>query len=122
MNKQKLFNNQKLRRKRRVRKNCYGDSERPRLSVFRSLRHLYAQIIDDDTGVTVASACTLNKEFVDRGISGGNKEAATLVGEDLARKALALGIRQVRFDRSGYKYHGRVRALAEAARKTGLIF
>ncbi|KPK77402.1 MAG: 50S ribosomal protein L18 [Phycisphaerae bacterium SM23_30] len=122
MNKQKFENNKRVKRKRRVRKKVFGGSDRPRLSVFRSLRHIYAQIIDDDNGITVISACTLNKDFADRGESGGNVKAAALVGEDLARKALALGIRRVCFDRNGYKYHGRIRALAEAARKTGLIF
>ncbi|MCP4709107.1 MAG: 50S ribosomal protein L18 [Planctomycetes bacterium] len=122
MNHQKFKNTRRLKRKRRVRKNVSGDSERPRLSVFRSLRHIYAQIIDDDNGVTVVSASTLSKDVADREKTGGNKDAASLVGEDLARKAIALGIRQVRFDRNGYKYHGRIRVLAESARKTGLVF
>ena len=122
MNHQKFKNNRRIKRKRRVRKSVTGDSERPRLSVFRSLRHIYAQIIDDDNGVTVVSASTLSKDLADREKSGGNKDAAILVGESLARKAIALGIRQVRFDRNGYQYHGRIRVLAESARKTGLVF
>ena len=122
MNHQKFKNNRKLKRKRRVRKSVSGDSERPRLSVFRSLRHIYAQIIDDDNGVTVVSASTLSKDLADREKTGGNKDAAALVGENLARKAIALGIRQVRFDRNGYKYHGRIRVLAESARKSGIVF
>ena len=122
MNHQKFKNDGRLKRKRRVRKSVTGTSDRPRLSVFRSLRHIYAQIIDDDNGVTVVSASTLSKNLSDRGKSGGNKEAAALVGEDLARKAISLGIRQVRFDRNGYKYHGRIRVLAESARKSGLVF
>ena len=105
-----------------VRKKVFGDSERPRLSVFRSLRHIYAQIIDDDNAVTVVAAGTLNKEYADQDQNGATVKAAAQVGEDLARKALALGIRQVRFDRNGYKFHGRVRALADAARKSGLVF
>jgi len=122
MNHQKFKNNRKLKRKRRVRKSVSGDSERPRLSVFRSLRHIYAQIIDDDNGVTVVSASTLSKDLADREKTGGNKDAAALVGENLARKAISLGIRQVRFDRNGYKYHGRIRVLAESARKSGIVF
>ena len=122
MNKQKFKNYQRIKRKRRTRKNVFGDAERPRLSVYRSLRHMYAQIIDDDLGQTIVSAGTLNKDFLHLGKSGGNKGAAGWIGEDLARKALALGIRQVRFDRNGYQYHGRVKALADAARKAGLIF
>jgi len=122
MNHQKFKNIRKLKRKRRIRKSVTGDSERPRLSVFRSLRHIYAQIIDDDNGVTVVSASTLSKDLADREKSGGNKDAAALVGENLARKAIAVGVRQVRFDRNGYKYHGRIRVLAESARKSGLVF
>ena len=122
MNHQKFKNIRKLKRKRRVRQSVTGDSERPRLSVFRSLRHIYAQIIDDDNGVTVVSASTLSKDLADREKSGGNKDAAALVGENLARKAIAVGVRQVRFDRNGYKYHGRIRVLAESARKSGLVF
>jgi len=122
MNHQKFKNVRRIKRKRRVRKSVAGDPERPRLSVFRSLRHIYAQIIDDDNGVTVASASTLSKDITDCEKSGGNKDAAALVGENLARKAITLGIRQVRFDRNGYKYHGRIRVLAESARKAGLVF
>ena len=122
MNEQKFERRKRLKRRRRVRKKVFGDPERPRLSVFRSHRHIYAQIIDDDNAVTVVAAGTVAKDYADQGRGGGNIKAATRVGEDLARKALALGIRQVRFDRNGYKFHGRVRALAEAARKTGLVF
>ena len=122
MNEQKYERRKRLKRRRRVRKKVFGDPERPRLSVFRSHRHIYAQIIDDDNAVTVVAAGTLAKDYADQGRGGGNIKAAARVGEDLARKALALGIRQVRFDRNGYKFHGRIRALAEAARKTGLVF
>ena len=110
------------RRKRRIRKKIYGDPDRPRLAVFRSLRHMYVQIIDDENNVTLVSASTLDKNFSDKGKPAGNIAAAEMVGNEIVRKATALGIRQVRFDRKGYKYHGRVRALAEAARKAGLVF
>ena len=123
MDKRKIKNSQHLRRKRRVRKKVAGDADRPRLTVFRSLRHIYAQLIDDDNQTTLMSASTLHKEVVDQCNKGtANIEAATLVGQELARKAMAVGIRQVRLDRNGYKYHGRVKAMAEAARKAGLVF
>jgi len=123
MDKHKFKNFQHQRRKRRVRKKVVGDADRPRLTVFRSLRHIYAQLIDDDNGATLMSASTLNKEVADQCKKGtANIEAASLVGRELARKAMAVGIRQVRLDRNGYKFHGRVKAMAEAARKTGLVF
>ena len=118
--KEKIFKHD--RRKRRVRKKLLGIADRPRLSVFRSLRNVYAQVIDDVTGNTLVSANSL-ESVVKEGLPyGGNKEAASKVGEAIARKSLAVGIPQVSFDRKGYKYHGRVKALAEAARKAGLIF
>jgi len=124
MDKHKFKDFQHRRRKRRVRKKVTGEADRPRLTVFRSLRHIYAQLVDDDNGVTLMSASTLNKEVADQCNNKGtaNVEAATLVGQELARKAMAVGIRQVRLDRNGYKYHGRVKAMAEAARKAGLVF
>ena len=122
MTKEKTKNKRWSRRKSRVRKKVYGDGNRPRLTVFRSLRHVYAQIIDDDNGVTLVAASTMNKDFADQDKFGGNIEAATEIGKDLARKAMAVGIRQVRFDRNGYKYHGRIKALADAARESGLAF
>ncbi|MBN2376106.1 MAG: 50S ribosomal protein L18 [Sedimentisphaerales bacterium] len=122
MDKNKSKNVKSIRRKRRVRKSVYGDPDRPRLAVFRSLRHMYAQIIDDDNGATLVSASTLDKALESKGNPAGNIAAAAQVGELLARKALAVGIHQVRFDRKGYKYHGRVKALAEGARKEGLVF
>ena len=123
MDKQKFKNFQHHRRKRRVRKKVTGEADRPRLTVFRSLRHIYAQLVDDDNGATLMSASTLSKEVADQCNKGtANVEAATLVGRELARKAMAVGIRQVRLDRNGYKYHGRIKALAEAARKAGLVF
>jgi len=124
MDKHKFKDFQHHRRKRRVRKKVTGEADRPRLTVFRSLRHIYAQLVDDDNGVTLMSASTLHKEVADQCNTKGtaNVEAASLVGRELARKAMAVGIRQVRLDRNGYKYHGRVKAMAEAARKSGLVF
>jgi large subunit ribosomal protein L18 len=110
------------RRHARVRKWVYGTPERPRLSVFRSLKHIHAQVIDDTQGHTLAAASTLDAD-VQSMISGKNKTGeAEVVGAILARRALAVGIKQVVFDRGGYLYHGRVKALAEAARKGGLDF
>lgn len=111
------------RRHRRVRKKVHGTPERPRLNVFRSLKHIYAQVIDDEAGTTLVAASTVEPEL--RAVSGGyggNVEAARLVGRKIAERALARGIRQVVFDRGGYRYHGRVKALAEAAREAGLDF
>ena len=110
------------RRKYHVRKNVFGTSERPRLSVFRSNRHIYAQIVDDLAGATLVSTSTRAKSLRDKISPGGNIKAAEAVGEALARQAQGVGIKCVCFDRSGYRYHGRVRALAESARKAGLIF
>ena len=110
------------RRHRRVRKKIFGVADRPRLCVLRSLRHIYAQVIDDSIGHTIASASTLDAE-VGAQVDGKTKVgAAELVGALVARRALAKGISRVVFDRGGYKYHGRVKALAEAARKAGLEF
>ncbi len=110
-------NEARLRRHRRVRGKISGTAERPRLDVFRSSKHIYAQIIDDVAGVTLVSASTLEKGF--EGF-GGNVEAANKVGKMIAEKALAKGIKQVVFDRGGFVYHGRVKALAEGAREGGL--
>jgi large subunit ribosomal protein L18 len=112
----------RLRRKKRVRKKVKGTPERPRLSVFRSLRHTYAQVIVDTTGETLASASTLSREIRGNVARTGNAEAAKKVGELIARKSIERGIKTVVFDRDGYLYHGRVKALAEAARENGLIF
>ncbi len=108
------------RRQRRVRKRLRGTVERPRLSVFRSNSHIYAQIIDDTSNRVLASASSVGKAFQDTGKRGGNKEGAALVGEMVAEKALAQGIRQVVFDRNGFLYHGRIAAVADAARDKGL--
>lgn len=111
----------KLRQKRhmRVRNHLHGTAERPRLNVFRSLKHIYAQVIDDEKGTTLAAASSLDKDF--QGY-GGNIAAAKAVGAAIAKKALAAGISEVVFDRGGYIYHGRVAALAQAARDGGLKF
>ncbi len=107
----------RLRRHRRVRGKISGTAERPRLDVFRSSKHIYAQLIDDTTGTTLAAASTLEKGFEG---SGGNVEAAGKVGKAIAEKALAKGIKQVVFDRGGFVYHGRVKAVADGAREGGL--
>jgi large subunit ribosomal protein L18 len=116
------INSNKARKKRhyRLRNKVKGTNDRPRLNVFRSLNNIYAQVIDDVKGVTLASASTLSPEFGKN--YGGNAEAAKKVGLLLAEKAKAAGITSVVFDRGGYIFHGRVAALAEGAREGGLIF
>ena len=111
-----------LRRKYHVRKKVFGTPDRPRLSVFRSNRHIYAQIIDDIAGATLVSASTRAKALRDRLANGGDKKAAQVVGEAIAKQALGVGIKCVCFDRNRYKFHGRARALAEAAGKAVLVF
>ncbi len=115
-------NESRQKRHRRVRKHVVGTAERPRLNVFRSLSHIYAQIINDQTGTTLVSASTVDKEVKGQVEYGGNIEAAKTVGAELAKRALANGITKVVFDRGGYIYHGRVAALAAAAREAGLEF
>lgn len=112
-------NKARLRRHKRVRGKISGTAERPRLSVFRSENNIYAQIIDDVAGVTLAAASTVEKGFEG---NGGNIEAAKKVGAAIAERALKKGIEDVVFDRGGYIYHGRVKALAEGAREGGLKF
>jgi large subunit ribosomal protein L18 len=110
------------RRHESVRQKVAGTPERPRLNVFRSLREMYAQLIDDESGRTLASASTLESEIKPK-LAGLNKtEQAKLIGEAIAKRAADKGVKQVVFDRGGYRYHGRVRALAEAAREAGLEF
>lgn len=113
----------KLRRKRhlRVRKNVFGTANRPRLNVYRSLKNIYAQIIDDETGTTLVSVSSLDKELKDIQ-NTANKETAKKVGQLIGEKALEKGIKQVVFDRGGYIYHGRIKELAEGAREAGLQF
>ncbi|NMA54466.1 MAG: 50S ribosomal protein L18 [Firmicutes bacterium] len=113
---------QRQLRRLRVRKKITGSSERPRLTVYRSLKHIYAQIINDETGTTLVSASSLDPEIRPKLVYGGNQAAAKAVGELIANRALEGGIDRVVFDRGGYLYHGRVAALAEAARAAGLIF
>lgn len=108
------------RRHRRIRKKVVGTSERLRLSIYRSLNHMHAQIIDDVKGRTVINASSLDKEFKDKISHKGNIMTAKLVGVLIAKKALEKGIKRLVFDRSGYLYHGRVRALAEAIREAGV--
>lgn len=115
-------NESRKRRHLRVRTTVHGTPERPRLNVFRSLSHIYAQIINDETGTTLVSASTVDKEIGQSLKYGGNIEAAKAVGEAIAKRALEKGIKKVVFDRGGYLYHGRVAALAEAAREAGLEF
>ena len=102
----------------RIRRKVRGSTERPRLAVYRSLNHIYAQVIDDYQGQTIVSASTTEKDL--RGASGGNVDAARRVGQAIAERALAKGIEQVVFDRGGYLYHGRIKALTDAARAAGL--
>ncbi len=116
----------RLRRKRRVRKKIFGFPERPRLSVFRSCKHIYAQIIDDTTGRTLVAASSLTPEIKARWTElkkeGGKQAIAKAVGELVGKRAVEAGIKKIAFDRGGYKYHGRVKALAEGARAAGLEF
>ncbi len=114
----------KLRNKRRirVRKKISGTGERPRLNVFRSLNNIYASLIDDERGITLVSVSTLSQDVKGQIARGANKEAATVVGTLVAKAAQEKGIKKVVFDRAGYLYHGRIKALAEAAREGGLEF
>jgi len=120
----KRVDRNEIRKKKhqRVRKHVHGTAERPRLSVYRSLNHIYAQIINDDLGVTLVAASSLDPDFKANDASGGNLEGAKSVGDAIAKKALEKGIKQVVFDRGGYIYHGRVAALADSAREAGLDF
>lgn len=122
MDHQRSLDKQRLRRRYRVRKRVRGTQERPRLSVLRSHKHIYAQVIDDQTGRTLASASTQMADFKSGGNYGGNSEAAAVIGKLIAERAQAAGVKQVCFDRREYKYHGRVAALADAAREAGLDF
>jgi large subunit ribosomal protein L18 len=112
----------RYKRKKRVRKNILGDAERPRLSVFKSSRHIYAQIVDDRQGQTLTAASTVSKQLRSEVSPLKKTEAAKLVGKLLAEKAKALGISKVAFDRGGFLYHGRVKELAESCREHGLDF
>jgi large subunit ribosomal protein L18 len=117
-----LVQTRRVRRQRRVRKRLFGTPERPRLAVFRSSKHIYAQMVNDETGTTLVSASTLDPEIRTELKYGGNKAAASVVGRVVAERAKKAGIDKICFDRRSYKYHGRVEALAMAAREAGLVF
>ncbi len=119
LRKQELFNRRKKRSRAKLRRIGGG---RPRLSVFRSGKHIYAQVIDDGRGLVMAAASTLEKDSRSESKNGANKEAARRIGKAIAERALAAGVNEVIFDRGSYKYHGRVKALADAAREGGLNF
>ena len=110
------------KRHRRIRAKLSGTTESPRLAVYRSTKHIYAQIIDDVKGVTIVSASSIDKDLRKDLAHGGNVESAKAVGEAIAKKALKAGVKDVVFDRGGFLYHGRVAALADAAREAGLNF
>jgi len=112
----------RLRRRAHIRKKVEGTPERPRLNIFRSLTHIYAQVIDDSVGNTLVSASTVDKELRSQVVGMAKADQARVVGKAVAERALSKGVTQVVFDRGGYKYHGRVKALAEAAREAGLEF
>jgi large subunit ribosomal protein L18 len=112
----------RLKRHKGIRKRIIGVKEKPRLSVYRSSKNIYCQLIDDTTGKTLASASTLIKDIKGKLPYNGNVEAAKLVGQKIAEEAAKIGITKVVFDRSGYKYHGRVKALADSARENNLVF
>lgn len=112
----------RLRRHRRIRKKIFGHPQRPRLCVYRSNAHIYAQLIDDLNNKTLVFASSLAKDIKGKVKNGGNAEAAEIVGKLIAERSMKAGIKEVVFDRGGYLYHGRVKALADAARKQGLKF
>jgi large subunit ribosomal protein L18 len=122
MDQQKQKQRQRLRRRRHVRRKLFGTAQRPRLSVFRSSKHIYAQLIDDSAGITLASASSNSPDLRKDLPNGGNIQAAQRVGQKLAEAAKAKGIQLAAFDRGHYRYHGRVKALADAARAGGLQF
>lgn len=119
MKRESLFDRRKRRTRAKLRQNAEG---RPRLSVYRSNNHIYAQVIDDRAGRTLASASTLDKALAGGDSKGGNKDAAAQVGKLLAERAIGAGVKDVVFDRGGYRFHGRIKALADGAREAGLSF
>jgi large subunit ribosomal protein L18 len=122
MNHEKAINLKRLRRRRHVRNKLRGTADQPRLTVHRSHKNLAVQVVDDDAGKTLVAASTGDKDLRGDIGYGGNKDAAQKLGKIIAQKALAAGIKRVRFDRGHYKYHGRIAALADAAREGGLAF
>ena len=120
MNRIELKSHKRIRRKRGLRKRIFGVPDKPRLTVFRSAKHIYVQVIDDLTGRTLASASTVDK--TGKIAKGGNCKAASQVGAAIAERAKKAGVEAIVFDRNGFRYHGRIKALADAARKGGLKF
>lgn len=118
----KIKEEARQRRKLRVRKKIQGTEAKPRLTVFKSIKQIYAQLIDDSRQLVLTGVSTLNKEIRPQLKSGGNSDAARKVGEAIGKKAMSLGINEVVFDRNGFRYHGRVKALADGAREAGLKF
>ncbi len=112
----------RLKRKKRIRKNIFGTQDRPRMSVFRSSKHIYAQIVDDTLGTTLVSASTLDREFKENKVEGKKAEIAKSVGSLIGKRALDKGITQVVLDRNGFLYHGRIKELSNGAREAGLKF
>ena len=121
-NKQKFIGQQRLRRKRHVRHRVRGSQDQPRLTIFRSHRHLCCQVINDLDGTTIASASTMDKTLSKKISYGGNCDAAKVIGAAIAERAIKAGVTRVSFDRGSYQYHGRLAALADAAREAGLEF
>ncbi len=117
-----LKQKRRLRRKRRIRKRIFGTADRPRMSVFRSHRNIYVQLIDDLSGTTICEANTRNVALQKSINYGGNQDAARLIGQEIAQRAKAKGVARVRFDRNGYRFHGRLKALADAVQKEGIKF
>ncbi len=112
----------RLKRKKRIRKKIFGSQDRPRLSVFRSSKHIYAQIVDDTKGQTLVSASTIDPEYKENAVQGKKQEIAKAVGQLVGKRALDKGITKVVLDRNGFLYHGRVKALSDGAREAGLKF
>jgi large subunit ribosomal protein L18 len=112
----------RLKRKKRIRKNIFGNQDRPRMSVFRTANHIYAQIVDDTQGITLVSASTLDKEYKKNPVTGKKQEIAKAVGNLIGKRAVDKGITKVVLDRNGFLYHGRIKALSDAAREAGLLF
>ena len=112
----------RLKRKKRIRKNIFGNQDRPRLSVFRSSKHIYAQVIDDTERTTLASASSLDTEFIEKKVEGKKVDIAKAVGDLIGKRALDKGITRVVLDRNGFLYHGRIKALSDGAREAGLNF
>ena len=122
MSQREIVQSRRLRRQRHVRKRLFGTAERPRLAIFRSSKHIYAQVVNDVDGRTLASASTVDPDVRTQQAYGGNKAAAAVVGRLVAERAKQAGIDKICFDRRSYRYHGRVQALADAAREAGLTF